>query len=951
MSETETTVNAAAESLDESAAEETTSEAESETNKSTKKASSRKAGGKKLSLVIVESPAKAETIGRFLGDDYVVDASYGHVRDLPGNAQERPAAIKGKPWAELGVNVDDGFEPVYIVPASKQQHVARLKKELNRADKLLVATDEDREGEAIGWHLVELLKPDVPVERIVFHEITKDAIEEAIRSPRQIDRDLVDAQESRRILDRLFGYSLSPVLWRKVQVGLSAGRVQSVAVRILVLRERERAVFHQAAYWDAEAEMRVARGVLPGTLRRLGADRLPAGRDFDSTTGELTTQGVRLLDEAAITSVINRVKTASPWTVTTVEASPATKRPSPPFITSTLQQEASRKLGFTARRTMQVAQSLYEGIDLGSEREGLITYMRTDSVTLSNQALSEAQTVINDLYGADFTEGPRGYKTKTRNAQEAHEAIRPTSLSRRPESLRRSLNNDQSRLYELIWQRTLASQMKNAQMERTVVEVEVPLEGEDHPAMFEARGSRVVFAGYLRAYQEGSDDPEAQSDGDERLLPAVEVGETVTPAAIEAKRHETQPPARYTEASLVRKLEEEGLGRPSTYASIMGTIVERKYVFKQGNALVPTFLGLAVTDLLEKHFGDLVDPHFTAEMEETLDAISRGETESTAHLSSFYDGSGEDPGLAKRIETQTPEIDFPHLPVGEDAEGRPIIVRIGRYGPYLQRGEGGPGNTASLPPDQAPADLEVEAAVGFLDAKQEGPRDLGHDPETGVEVLVQSGRFGPYVQFGPNPPTGTKKADMPKRASIARGMTMEDVTLEDALLWLSLPRTVGVHPESGDDIVAADGRFGPYIKCGSETRSLTDADDVYSVELERALQLLAEPKAKSFKRRASSKVLKDLGTTPDGKNVRILDGRYGPYATDGETNASLPREADVDQVTLEAALNLIGERAAAPKRSRGRKTAAKGAKKRTTKKTAKKRTRKAAKKSATKATD
>ncbi len=901
--------------------------------------------------MIVESPAKAETIGRFLGDDYVVDASYGHVRDLPGNAQERPAAIKGKPWAELGVNVDEDFDPVYIVPADKQQHVARLKKELKRADKLLVATDEDREGEAIGWHLVELLDPDVPVERIVFHEVTKDAIEEAIRSPREIDRDLVDAQESRRILDRLFGYSLSPVLWRKVQVGLSAGRVQSVAVRILVLRERERGAFHHAVYWDAEAEMRVAHGVLPGTLRRLGADRLPAGRDFDSTTGALTTQGVRLLDEDAITSVINRVKAVSPWTVTKVEASPSTKRPSPPFITSTLQQEANRKLGFGSRRTMQVAQSLYEGIDIGSEREGLITYMRTDSVTLSNQALSEAQTVIKDLYGADFTEGPRGYKTKTRNAQEAHEAIRPTSLSRRPESVRRTLNNDQYRLYELIWQRTLASQMKNAQMERTVVEVEVPLEGDDHPAIFEARGSRVVFAGYLRAYQEGSDDPEAQSDSDERLLPTVEVGEAVAPAAIEPKRHETQPPAHYTEASLVRKLEEEGLGRPSTYASIMGTIVERKYVFKRGNALVPSFLGFAVTDLLEKHFGDLVEPHFTAEMEETLDAISRGETESTEHLSAFYNGSGEDPGLARRIETQTPEIDFPMLAVGDDSEGRPVIVRIGRYGPYLQRGEGGPGNTASLPPDQAPADLMVENAVEFLDAKQEGPRELGHDPESGVEVLVQSGRFGAYVQLGPNPPTGTKKADMPKRASIARGMTMEDVTLEDALLRLSLPRTLGVHPESGDDVVAADGRFGPYVKCGTETRSLTDADDVYSVELGRALQLLAEPKAKSFRRRAASKVLKELGTTPDGKNVRILDGRYGPYATDGETNASLPREADPEQVTLEAALNLIGERAAAPKRGRGRKTAAKRTSKKTTKRTAKKGTRKAAKKRAAKKAD
>ena len=910
--------------------------------------SSAKRARVKKPLVIVESPAKAETIGRFLGDDYVVDASYGHVRDLPGNAQERPDEIKGESWAELGVNVDEGFKPVYIVPEEKADHVKRLRRELKNADKLLVATDEDREGEAIGWHLVELLEPKVPVERIVFHEVTKDAIEEALRSPREIDRDLVDAQETRRILDRLYGYSLSPVLWRKVQAGLSAGRVQSVGVRLLVQRERERAAFHQAAYWDAEALLRVERGLVPATLRRLGSERMPAGRDFDSTTGLLSADGVRVLDDDEIGGVVDRLRAAAPWTVTKVEASPSTRRPSPPFTTSTLQQDANRKLGFSARRTMSVAQSLYDGIDLGSEREGLITYMRTDSVTLSQQALSEAQAVISDLYGGEFSEGPRTYRTKTRNAQEAHEAVRPTSLARRPDSLRNMLSRDQHRLYELIWQRALASQMKNAQLERTVVEIEVSLEDTDHPAIFEARGSRVVFAGFLRAYQEGTDTPEsAGADiGDERLLPSVDVGELVQPQSLEAKRHETQPPARFTEASLVRKLEEEGLGRPSTYASILGTIVERRYAFKQGNALVPTFLGIAVVELLEKHFGDLVEPRFTAQMEEMLDAISRGETESEEHLAAFYRGNGGTAGLVDRIGEETPTIEFPMLPVGDDTEGRPVIVRIGRYGPYLQRGEGGAGNTVSLAPDQAPADLSVRDATELLDTKQEGPRELGHDPETELIVLLQSGRFGPYVQLGPNPESGAKvkKADMPKRASVPQGEPLDAVTLEDALLWLSVPRNLGIDPKSGEEVIALTGRYGPYIKSGAESRSLGDLDDVYTIELPRGLELLAQPK--SFRRRGS-KVLKDLGTSPDGKSIRILEGRWGPYATDGETNASLPREADPEQVSVEAALDLLAERAAAPKRVR--KTAATKMAKKSTRKTAKKkRTRKATKRTAKK---
>ena len=903
----------------------------------------RKPSGKQL--VIVESPAKAETIGRFLGPEYVVDASYGHVRDLPGRAEERPESIKGEKWAELGVNVEKDFEPVYIVPAEKAQHVKRLQRALKKADKLLLATDEDREGESIGWHLCEVLAPEVPVERIVFHEVTPEAIEEALRSPREVDQHLVAAQESRRILDRLFGYSLSPVLWRKIRAGTSAGRVQSVAVRITVQRERERAAFHEAAYWDAEALLQAGRGSLPATLRRLGGDRLPRGGDFDAATGQLTTAGVRVLDEAQIGALVTALESATPWTVTKVEATPATRRPAAPFTTSTLQQEANRRLGFSARRTMQVAQSLYEGIDLGAEREGLITYMRTDSVTLSNQALGEAQTFIKREYGEEFTKGPRTYKTRSRNAQEAHEAIRPTHIRRSPASMQRVLNRDQARLYELIWQRTVASQMSDAQMERTVVEVEAPLAaslaaslgpslGIGGPAIFEARGQRVVFAGYLRVYADrraqSDRQAEAESD-DERLLPTVEVGEVLTPLSLEAKKHETQPPARYTEASLVRKLEEEGLGRPSTYASILSTIQDRGYVFKQGNALVPTFLAYAVTELLERHFGDLVEPEFSASMEEALDAIARGEADSVSHLRAFYFGEdaseGEDGasaalGLAQRIETELPEIAFPSIPVGAEPEtGAPVVVRIGRFGPYLQRGEGGDGNTASLPPDLAPADLRIDRAMELLTQQVEGPRDLGHDLESTLEVLLQSGRFGPYVQLGPNPPPKTKKAEMPRRASVPPGVEMDDVTLEDALLWLSLPRELGADPDSGGPVVAASGRYGPYVQRGTETkdsRSLGETDDVYTITLERALELFAQPKSAGFRRRAASKALKELGSHPDsGRAVRLLDGRFGPYVTDGETNASLPRALDPTGVTLEQALTLLAERALAPKNPRG----------------------------------
>ena len=912
-------------------------------------ATAAEASGAGRHLVIVESPAKAETIGRFLADGYVVEASYGHIRDLPGNAQERPAALKGKPWAELAVNVDEDFDPVYIVLPDKKAQVARLKKALKKADKLLLATDEDREGESICWHLVEVLNPQVPVERIVFHEVTREAIEQALESPRAVDQNLVEAQETRRILDRLFGYSLSPVLWRKISAGLSAGRVQSVAMRLLVLRERERAAFHSGDYWDIEARLHADGGPCTAVLRRLGDARMPAGRDFDPTTGRLTTAGVRRLDETEVQTLLGRVQALDTWRVRSVEAAPLTRRPAPPFTTSTLQQEGNRKLGFSARRTMQVAQSLYEGVGEGEERTGLITYMRTDSVTLSQEALREAQTVIGEQFGADFAAGPRHYRTKTRNAQEAHEAIRPTDLRRTPDTLRHLLNRDQQRLYELIWQRTVASQMADAKLERTVVEIEAPVP--DGPAIFEARSNRVTFAGFLRAYTEGQDDTSVDEDA-ERLLPPLHEGDRLRPQSLTPKRHETQPPARFTEASLVRKLEEDGLGRPSTYAAIIGTILERGYAFKQGSALVPTFVAYAVTDLLERHFGDLVEPAFTADMEETLDAIARGETDCVSHLREFYHGDSGGRGLASRIETELPNIAFPMLSLngeqdpgpsldGAQTEAPAIVVRIGRYGPYLQRGEGGEGHTASLPPDLAPADLTLDKARELLAAKQEGPRDLGRDPDTGLDVLLQTGRFGPYVQLGAPPPAGTRSADHPKRASVPREHALDEVTLEDALVWLSLPRTLGLYPDSGDPVVAASGRFGPYIQCGKETRSLGAGDDVYGIELARALQLLAEPKAANFRRRATSKVIAELGAHPDSSApVRVMDGRYGPYATDGVTNASLPRGTEPATITLEQALTLLAERAARPPRGRraAKKTAVKktAAKKTTAKTTAKK---------------
>ena len=873
------------------------------------------------SLVIVESPAKAKTLARILGDGYTVAASYGHVRDLPQNADEIPAKHKKEPWARLGVDVEGGFEPLYVIPRDKKKHLAQLKKDLAGADELLLATDEDREGESISWHVVELLKPDIPVRRIVFHEITDEAIHEALRQPRTIDDNLVRAQESRRIVDRLFGYQLSPLLWRRVARGLSAGRVQSVAVRLCVMRERERRKFRLAAYWDAEA--RFAEG-FETRLVRLAGQRLARGKDFDPDSGQLKpgSKALWLRDREEVESLVAAWQ--SPWRVSSVEDKPMKRRPPPPFTTSTLQQEANRKLRFPARRTMRIAQRLYEGIDVAEFREGLITYMRTDSLTLSKKALADAQQVIRGRYGDEFTDGPRQYKTRSKGAQEAHEAIRPTEISRHPEQLRAVLDADELRLYDMIWKRTVASQMSEARLKRTAVEITAPISSDTSSAastdtkaregIFAATGKTIEFPGFLRVYVEGSDDPRADLADREVLLPPLAVGQELAPAAVEPVPHETAPPARFTEASLVKELEAEGIGRPSTYATIIDTIQRRGYVVKQSNALVPTFTAHAVTQLLEKHFREYVDTTFTARMEENLDDIAEGKLDHQTHLRDFYYGrGGARDGLETRIANEQPLMDYPRVEVGAHPEsGVPIVVKVGRWGPYLQYIDPeGEKQIASVPEEVAPADLGVELAVELLEKANQGHRKLGDDPETGLPVYLAHGRYGHYVQLGETPED--RKAPKPKRASLPKDVSEEEVALEPALKWLSLPRSLGADPD-GEDVVAASGRFGPYIKRGKDTRSLTAEDDVYTVGLERALELLAQPKAP--RGRTARAVLSEFGKDAKGRDIQLLDGRYGPYLTNGELNASLPKGTQPESLTAESAAALLSERGKPPKRRR-----------------------------------
>ncbi len=875
-------------------------------------------------LVIVESPAKAKTLSRFLGNAYRVEASFGHVRDLPEKASEVPPEIKSRDWGRLGVDVEGDFTPHYVIPADKKKQVQALKSALKDASELLLATDPDREGESISWHLAQILKPKVPVRRIVFHEITEEAVLAALASAHDLDENLVRAQESRRILDRLYGYTLSPVLWKKVQTGLSAGRVQSVAVRLLVEREEARRAFRSANFWDIEARLTGPGRDFTATLVRVGDARVATGKDFDPDTGLLATRGVRHLDGPAARRLAEGLEHNLPWSVTAVDARPGVERPAPPFTTSTLTQEASRKLGFSTERTMQVAQRLFQGVEIGGgEIEGLITYHRTDSTTLSEKALAEAARVIRELFGGEYYDGPRRYQTRVKNAQEAHEAIRPTDFRQAPQMLAGHLDADELRIYELIWKRTMASQMPDARVLKTTVEITG--RGPDgEPCAFTAGGKAIEFAGFRRAYVEGSDDPDAELADQESILPAMKPGDVVARAsagatgrvalvALEPKGHDTAPPARYTEAALIKELEQAGIGRPSTYAPTIATIERRGYMFRQGKALVPSYSAFAVTRLLREHFADYVDVGFTAEMEEDLDQIANGERDWLSFVRAFYrDGEGGHPGLAPMVALKEADIDYPVIDVGTDpATGQLVRVRIGRYGPFLQRAEGGEGNTATLPRNLPPADLTIEKALALLKAKAEGPRVLGTDPATGLTVAVHHGRFGHYVQLGETPPRQKgKAADTPKRASVPAGTSHAELTLDEALQLLSLPRDLGAHPGTGELIVAGRGRFGPYVKMGDEFRSLEDTDDVYTVTLDRALELLAAPK-KSRRRTMTRAVLRSLGAAPGGPEVKLMDGRYGPYVTDGTTNASLPKAADPAAFTLAEAIDLLNARAAA----------------------------------------
>src|SRR4051794_36057689 len=877
-------------------------------------------------LVIVESPAKARTISRFLGGDFVVESSIGHVRDLPRNAAEVPASHKGEAWARLGVDIEHDFKPLYVVNTEKRSQVAKLKRLLKDASELLLATDEDREGESIAWHLLEVLSPParLPVKRMVFHEITSGAIERAVDDWRELDRRLVDAQEARRILDRLYGYEVSPVLWKKVMPRLSAGRVQSVATRMIVDRERARMRFRSAAWWDIEGTFGTSEGRFGAGLVAVDGRRLATGRDFDEAGRLAVDTDARVLDEEAAAGLAGRLTDAS-FAVRSVEEKPYKRSPYAPFMTSTLQQEAGRKLRFSSQRTMSVAQRLYEN--------GYITYMRTDSTTLSETALTAARAQARELYGAEYvTETPRHYDKKVKNAQEAHEAIRPAGdRFRTPDDVANEVGEDERRLYDLIWKRTVASQMTDARGRSVQVRLGgVSSEGED--AEFAASGKIIDFPGFMRAYVEGSDDPDAALEDQEVRLPPVSEGTALDVVDLDPKGHQTQPPARFTEASLVKALEEMGVGRPSTYASIIGTIQDRGYVWKKGSALVPSFVAFAVVTLLEQHFGDLVDYAFTARMEDDLDGIANGDKEAIPWLRRFYFGNGQ-AGLHDLVHERLGEIDarevnsIPLASGDNDGNGDSdsIVVRVGRYGPYLQRGE----ETVSIPEDLAPDELTPERAAELL-AAPSSDRLLGDDPDTGLPVYVRGGRFGPYVQLGEM----QDGAEKPKTASLFKDMSPETVTIEDARRLLSLPRSLGTHPEDGEEIVALNGRYGPYIKKGTDTRSLEAEEQLFTIDLDAALALLAEPKRRRGQRAAAAP-LRELGADPTtGEPIVVKEGRFGPYVTDGSANASLRKGDTVDDITLERAAELLVERRAKAPVKKAAKRTKKAAKKTSAKKKA-----------------
>ena len=946
-------------------------------------------------LVIVESPTKAKTLSKFLDDNYLVESSVGHIRDLPGTAKDVPEKFKADYGGEIpGINIDDEFTPLWIPNRKSKKQIAKLKKMLKEVDELYLATDEDREGEAISWHLVEVLDPKIPKRRIVFHEITREAIHNAIENPREIDDRMVQSANTRRLLDRLYGYGISPVFWHKIGSAKSAGRVQSPSVHIIVAREKARLAFMISGYWDLVGTFgNGADKPFEATLTELGGKRIASGKSFDSDTGKLkeSAEGkVALLNEQEAQDLRARLE-SSDWKISKVESKPYTKRPAPPFITSTLQQDANRKLGMSAKRTMSAAQRLYQN--------GLITYMRTDSVSLAQEAITSVRGLVTELYGAEnLPPEPRFYKNKVKNAQEAHEAIRPSTEFRRPEQLKTQLEGDDLRLYDLIWKRTVACQMANERGFNTILQIS------DGDAAFQASGKTIEFPGFRRAYVEGSDDPEAEIADKEAVLPRVEEGNAMTCSGLECKEHKTRPPARYTEASLVKELEENGIGRPSTYANIIEKIIYRGYVFKKGNALVPSFTAFAVDALMENKFNQLIDIQFTAQMEEDLDQISRGEKEAVPYLKDFYFGNEDSVGLSKMVKDALEATDTRALRTlkwGKDSNGRDIEVHVGRFGPFLVRGEEGDPErvTANIPEGTAPDELTIEKALELLEmSSNEEP--MGYDPESGLPVYLKAGRFGPYVQLGERPPR-TKKDKKPreiislktaaqlrtaarkigkkaavqvrilktmaegaegedelvmersqllkdsggnaqslkalmakgllqektepgqepaeeatekpkpayKTSSLLDGMKPEDLTLEDALKLLSLPRLLGTDPGNEDNEVCVHhGRFGPYIKCGSETRSLKTEDDIFAITIERARELLREEKSGGGWGK-KPKVIKELGANKEaGTELSLRAGRYGAYVTDGETNASVPKGVDAQKLTLEEAIELLRKR-------------------------------------------
>jgi DNA topoisomerase-1 len=847
-------------------------------------------------LAIVESPTKAKTIGKFLGKDFTVLASYGHVRDLPTSAAEIPAEVKKEKWARLGVNVDKDFEALYVVPAEKKERIRELKANLKDAEELLLATDEDREGESISWHLLEVLKPKIPVKRLVFHEITKEAIDHALETARSVDENLVRAQETRRIVDRLYGYSVSPVLWKKMAPRLSAGRVQSVAMRLLVERERERIKFRTACYWDLKASLKALNDpqLFDAELTHVASKRVASGKDFDPDTGKLKNpEEVVLLSEVDAQKLRDKLQSVTPI-VGEVEEKPFVQKPSAPFTTSTLQQDANRRLGYSVKRTMALAQQLYEN--------GFITYMRTDSTTLSAEAIEGAKKCIRSEFGPEFLSAEtRAYATKVKNAQEAHEAIRPAGTEfTPPDVVRNRLGPDAARLYELIWKRTLASQMKDAHGTRIGVRIDIA------DAQFRASGKTIAFAGFLRAYVEGSDDPEQQLADQDKVLPKMAKGDNLSLQKIEDLKHETQPPARYTEGSLIKELERRGIGRPSTWATIVDVVLSRTYAFKKGSALVPSFVAMAVSALLEQYFPKLVDYEFTARLEEDLDNIANGEVDNLKYLKGFYHGEKGD-GLHGLVSSGEEKID-PRIvcgyPIGTSPEGKNVEVRIGKFGPFLSDGE----RKASFPDSLCPDELTIERAIQILTEAAKGPQSLGVDPASGNQVYLKAGRFGPYLQLGEI----KEGEDRPKMASLLPGMSPDAVDFETALKLLALPKNLGKHPTIGEDITVANGKFGPYVKCGAETRSVPTAEfSLLDLTQEQAIELLSRPRTRRGQTVTKAAPLRELGKHPLTELPLIIkSGKFGPYVTDGTINASLPRGVDIQSLSMEEAVNLLEARAA-----------------------------------------